>query len=86
MTTMTKSSVKTKPVIKTALAPNAPWPKWEEIVANTKLKQVFDKKPKIKVSNLELDYFAEARRQIAERHKTRDHTTGRFTSAKRVAG
>ena len=67
-------------MIKTVLAPNAPWPAIE--LKKTK------KKEKIKFSDL--DYFAEVREELRVKnpktHKVRDSTTGRFASNAGLAG
>jgi hypothetical protein len=65
-------------MIKTVLAPNAPWPVWEE---EEKPKHVPGKKAApIKFDRATLDYFAEAREQINnyKRERPRDKSTGRF--------
>ena len=81
MTTMTKPLRKANPVIKTVLAPNAPWPKWEQ---NPVVKKKPANHPKIKMDNSVLDYFSETRDEInkaktSDKHRVRDRISGRFT-------
>lgn len=84
MNTMKKSLTKTNPAIKTVLAPNAPWPKWEKTPA---VKRKSKNQSKIKMQELVLDYFAEARNEIemaktSTKHRARDRLSGRFASIK----
>jgi hypothetical protein len=66
--------------VKTVLAPNAPWPNPDQ-----PLLQKVKSHVRIDTSSFELDYFADAREQIAQKHRLRDSATGRFKSAARVA-
>ena len=66
--------------MKTVLAPNAPWPKPDQPLQPKPSKSV-----RIHIDSFGLDYFAEAREQIAK-HRQRDSVTGRFASSKRVSG
>ena len=80
-----KSSVKTlkrflERKMKTVLAPNAPWPD-----PNQNLCPKVKSHVRIDTSSFELDYFADAREQIAQKHRLRDSATGRFKSNARVA-
>jgi hypothetical protein len=55
--------------MKTVLAPGAPWPNWEELNEKPKEKKPYrSPRPKprpVAVSSSGLDFFAEAREQIA---------------------
>lgn len=84
MNTMKKSLTKTNPAIKTVLAPNAPWPKWEKTPA---VKRKSANHPTIKMDKSVLDYFAETRDEInmaktSTKHRARDRLSGRFASIK----
>jgi len=65
-------------MIKTVLAPNAPWPKPDE-----KLVKRFAKKfvKRIKIESANLDYFLDAHEQLkaSPKHSNRDKS-GRFKS------
>jgi hypothetical protein len=76
-------------MIKTVLAPNAPWPQ-PEVKQEANLPKKRIRRSKVK---LEIDYefFKYTREQIqalkaAKRHSVRDVTTGRFTNGNRVSG
>jgi hypothetical protein len=67
-------------LVKTVLAPNAPWPKPDE-----KLVKRFMAKVKIKQENVGLDYFLNTHEELnnsktATKHRTRDKLSGRFKS------
>ena len=56
--------------MKTVLAPGAPWPNWEQVNEQPKEKKPYRSKPRERVQPLAisgnvLDFFAEAREQIA---------------------
>lgn len=56
--------------MKTVLAPGAPWPNWEKINEQPKEKKPYRSKPReprkpLAVPSNGLDFFAEAREQIA---------------------
>jgi len=78
-------------MIKTVLAPNAPWPK-AETQAEKKTRQATYKKtaPKLNLDG-DLDYFAQAREQISKsklavQSRARDVSTGRFKGDRRLSG
>lgn len=81
--TLTKSLERKK--MKTVLAPNAPWPKYEEEVVRPRGRQVGWRKVKINCENAGLDYFSKTyeelnQSKIASRHRVRDKLSGRFKS------
>jgi hypothetical protein len=56
--------------MKTVLAPGAPWPNWEEVsdkkqTKPRKQKKQSEPRPPLAISGNVLDFFAEAREQIA---------------------
>jgi hypothetical protein len=79
--------------MKTVLAPNAPWPKWEEPPKpeiKTVKRNPRPPAPKLNLSG-DLDYFAEAREQLnksktAIKSRARSVTTGRFKGNNRLSG
>ena len=79
--------------MKTILAPNAPWPKWDEPIKpepKTRKTKPRPPAPKLNLSG-ELDYFAEAREEInkskvAAQSRAREGSTGRFPSRGRLSG
>ena len=79
--------------MKTVLAPNAPWPKWEEPKkpeVKTVKRKLRPPAPKLNLFG-DLDYFAEAREQlnqskIASKSRERSVTTGRFKGSNRLSG
>jgi len=64
-------------LVKTVLAPNAPWPKPDE-----KLVKRFVARIKIKHENADLDYFLNSYDELktTEKHSSRDKLSGRFKS------
>jgi hypothetical protein len=72
-----KKKMKNSPVYKTVLAPNAPWPKWDQI--QPKIERVA-KTVRINFEKASLDYFAETNEQLNnyKRARVRDPSTGRF--------
>jgi hypothetical protein len=79
--------------MKTVLAPNAPWPKWEtKTEPKSKKRQSAWRNPPPKLNlDGDLDYFAEAREQISKtklavQSRVRDVTTGRFKGSNRLSG
>ena len=85
---MNKSSVITLTVflerkkMKTVLAPNAPWPKYDEPVKV--YRQPRPPAPKLNLECLNVDYFKESREElnqskIAAINRSRDKLSGRFS-------
>jgi hypothetical protein len=64
-------------MIKTVLAPNAPWPKPEEKLIKRPVAKV-----RIKHENAGLDYFLKTHEELktSSKHQTRDKLSGRFKS------
>ena len=67
-------------MIKTVLAPNAPWPKPDEKLVKRLLTKI-----KIKHENVGLDYFLDEHEElnkskITTKHRVRDKLSGRFKS------
>ena len=86
---MNKSSVKTLTVflerkkMKTVLAPNAPWPKYDEAPVKV-YRQPRPPAPKLNLECLNVDYFKEAREELnqsktAAINRSRDKLSGRFS-------
>jgi len=73
--------------IKTGLAPNAPWPKWENQEKKPyRQREVGLKTVKIAREYVGVDYFKETREEInrckiAAKSRTRDKLSGRFKSS-----
>ena len=85
---MNKSFVKTLTVflerkkMKTVLAPNAPWPKYDEAPVKV-YRKPRPPAPKLNLESLNIDYFKETREElnqskIAANNRIRDKLSGRF--------
>ena len=79
--------------IKTVLAPNAPWPKWETAPAEKPKpppRRPGNNQPRIKFDS-DLDYLADTREQLkaiknTQAPRARDLSTGRFKGGNRISG
>ena len=70
--------------MKTVLAPNAPWPKYDETVVKV-YRQPRPPAPKLNLESLNVDYFKETYEELnqykaASKHRVRDKLSGRFKS------
>ena len=79
--------------MKTVLAPNAPWPKWDEAAkVEPKTRKTKPRPPAPKLNLIgDLDFFAEAHDQInqaklAAKSRVRDGSTGRLKGFNRLSG